>query len=278
MLRLPPIKTQGIKTKLLPWISNEIQKVKFDLWIEPFMGSGVVALNILPERAILGDCNQTIINFYLDLQSGKLNAEIVKDFFEESAIKLSKNGPDFYKELRASYNREPNSLKFLLLNRICFNGLIRYNSKGQFNVPYGKCDNRLNTKFINKITTSVDNCQKIIQAREWTFMCTDFSTILPHATKDDLVYCDPPYFGLNDTYFQAWNETHEQKLREALKTTPGAFFLSTWKETRSEMSTKINPLEQYWDGFRIETKEHKYIVGPKTSMRPTVLEALITNR
>ena len=63
-VHVPPIKSQGIKTKLVQWIKSIIPKDFKGVWIEPFMGTGVVAFNIIPKKAILGDTNPHLINFY----------------------------------------------------------------------------------------------------------------------------------------------------------------------------------------------------------------------
>ncbi|MDQ7046236.1 MAG: DNA adenine methylase [Sulfurovum sp.] len=61
---VPPIKSQGIKTKLVPWIKDVVPSRIEGTWIEPFMGTGVVAFNIRPDKAILADSNPHLINFY----------------------------------------------------------------------------------------------------------------------------------------------------------------------------------------------------------------------
>ncbi len=67
-VRVPPIKCQGIKTKLVPWILSNARLPRGGVWIEPFMGSGVVGFNARPKRAVFGDLNPHIINFYRALQ------------------------------------------------------------------------------------------------------------------------------------------------------------------------------------------------------------------
>src|SRR6185503_5944602 len=81
-VRVPPIKCQGIKTKLVPFILNSIKWAATDnaRWIEPFLGSGAVALNLAPERALLADTNRHIIDFYKAIQGGKINPSIVREF------------------------------------------------------------------------------------------------------------------------------------------------------------------------------------------------------
>src|SRR5687768_1508724 len=82
---VPPLKCQGIKTKLVPFIFSSIvwQPTEQSRWIEPFVGSGVVALNLAPPRAILADMNRHIIDLYKAVQSGDLNGSNVRQFLTD---------------------------------------------------------------------------------------------------------------------------------------------------------------------------------------------------
>ena len=70
-VKIPPIKSQGIKTKLVPWINSLVPPDFNGVWIEPFLGTGVVAFNIAPERALLCDTNPHLINFYQPIAEKK---------------------------------------------------------------------------------------------------------------------------------------------------------------------------------------------------------------
>ena len=82
MIRIlvPPIKCQGIKTKLVPLILSNTQLSKNGLWIEPFMGSGVVGLNAMPKKGLFADINPHIISFYSALKSGTISPVITRTF------------------------------------------------------------------------------------------------------------------------------------------------------------------------------------------------------
>jgi len=69
---VPPIKSQGIKTKMVGWISSNVEEIEFDRWIEPFMGTGVVAFNVRPKKALLCDSNPHLIKFYNALKDGEI--------------------------------------------------------------------------------------------------------------------------------------------------------------------------------------------------------------
>src|SRR5215210_1344336 len=137
--KAPPIKCQGIKTKLIPFIFSSIDWAPTieARWIEPFLGSGVVALNLAPQQALLCDTNQHIIAFYKSIQSGELTSESVREFLVSEGKKLAKQGADYYYKVRDRFNTYGSSFDFLFLNRSCFNGVMRFNSKGKFNVPFG---------------------------------------------------------------------------------------------------------------------------------------------
>ena len=128
-----PLKIQGKKTKIKSLIKSQ-EIIKNKIWIEPFLGSGEILFNVEPDYAYVSDNNQAIISFYKGIQEKKITAPIVRDFLEEHGKKLSQIGKDYYYEMRKKFNQNKDPLYFLFLNRSCFNGIIRYNSKGEFNV------------------------------------------------------------------------------------------------------------------------------------------------
>lgn len=91
-VHVPPIKTQGIKTKLVPWIARCAQVDAGTVWVEPFMGSGVVGLNLAPRRALFSDTNVHIIDFYRSIQDGELTAVSCRKFLESEGARLKSRG------------------------------------------------------------------------------------------------------------------------------------------------------------------------------------------
>ena len=79
---VPPIKSQGIKTKLVPWITQALNWKQNGVWIEPFMGTGVVGFNIAPQKAKFSDTNPHLINFYKAIQEKKINPAIAREYLE----------------------------------------------------------------------------------------------------------------------------------------------------------------------------------------------------
>ena len=134
---IPPFKIQGIKSKLVPLIKSSIEIDENTTWIEPFMGSAVVGLNVAPKRAVFADINPHIINFYNKLKSRTITSGVVREFLEEQGALLSEKDSEHYYYIRERFNQNHSPLDFLFLNRSCFNGMIRFNKKNGFNVPYG---------------------------------------------------------------------------------------------------------------------------------------------
>lgn len=91
-VHVPPIKTQGIKTKLVPWIARCAAVEGDTVWVEPFMGSGAVGFNLAPQQAIFSDTNIHLINFYRAIQSGELTAAGCKKFLESEGTRLKSRG------------------------------------------------------------------------------------------------------------------------------------------------------------------------------------------
>ena len=271
---IPPIKCQGIKSKLVAWIAETLQWNGSGVWIEPFMGSGVVGFNLKPRKALFCDTNPHLISFYQGINNGTINPIVVREFLESEGSELAKHGADYYYEVRKRFNSEKSPLDFLFLNRACFNGLIRFNRHGEFNVPFGHKPERFSKAYVTKIVNQVAWVAKRASLSDWTFLHQDFRSTLSRATEADLIYCDPPYAGRHTDYFNTWNETHEKSLYQTLKTTKARFILSTWHSNQHRENPAISIL---WSEFHVITREHFYHVGAKESNRKPMLEALVTN-
>ncbi len=271
---VPPIKIQGIKTKLTPWIIEQIKEPIYGKWIEPFMGSGVVGFNIRPKRALFADKNPHIISFYNAIKNGFINYQEVQAFLQSEGEKLAQKGEEYYYEVRYRFNKEHNPLDFLFLNRSCFNGVVRFNKNGFFNTPFGKKPKRFAKAYITKIVNQIKYVQLCIKQNDWEFVCDDFRSIIPKAEQKDLIYCDPPYIDRNTNYYDTWSESDEKDLYKLLKETKAYFLLSTWFENRYRKNEYI---QKFWKEFNIVKKEHFYHVGAKESNRNSIIEALVLN-
>lgn len=271
---VPPIKSQGIKTKIVPWILSNVEREEDGLWIEPFMGTGVVGFNVRPTRAIFSDINPHLINFYNAIKSRTITSGIARHFLEEQGKNLNQHGEDYYYEVRKRFNKLGNPLDFLFLSRSCFNGMIRFNSKGGFNVPFCHKPERFAQAYITKIANQINYVSQVIMVNEWEFVCQDFRSVIKMANKQDFIYCDPPYFGRHVDYYNSWDEEDEADLYSALHDTKAKFILSIWYKNPYRENRSI---QKYWKEFIIQTKDHFYHVGGKEINRNPVVEALITN-
>jgi DNA adenine methylase len=271
---IPPFKIQGIKSKLIPLIKSVVDINDTTLWIEPFMGSGVVGLNIAPKNAIFADLNPHIINFYNSLKNGSINSDIVRSFLVENGDQMSKTGIEHYYFLRKRFNQNHDPLDFLFLNRSCFNGMIRFNKKNDFNVPWGHKPNRFAKAYVTKIVNQVKHFEYMIKLNNWTFICLPFEETISMADSNSFIYCDPPYIGRHVDYFDSWDENNELALKTLLESTNAKFLLSTWDNNQY----RHNPyLTTIWANFYKITKEHFYFIGAKEGNRNSMIEALLTN-
>jgi len=271
---VPPIKSQGIKTKLVPWIQSIVPSDFNGTWIEPFMGTGAVAFNVAPRRAILCDTNPHLVNFYSGIASGEITPEVVKEYLIQEGEKLLSKGEDHYYLVRDRFNSEHSPLDFLFVNRAGFNGMIRFNRKGGFNIPFCRKPQRFAQAYITKITNQVSWASKLIQAKEFTFKCQDFNKTIEEASSTDIIYCDPPYIGRHVDYYNGWDDTHEHELFNKLSNFKGRFILSTWHHNDYRENEYVKNL---WSEHSVLTREHFYHVGGKEENRNPVIEALVTN-
>lgn len=269
---VPPIKCQGIKTKLVRFIGESIEWNGKGRWIEPFMGSGVVAFNIRPAKAILADSNKHIIRVYKEIQKNKINLHSIRERLFEMGSILEQRGEDFYYEVRKRFNEKGDPFDFIFLNRSCFNGLMRFNSRGEFNVPFGHKPGRFTRAYITKIANQVNNIASVIKDKDWHFEVADWKQTIKKASVTDFVYMDPPYVGRHTDYFNSWSEDEAVNLSIEASRLPCKYALSMWLENKYR---KNSHLEQHWSNTEIKTFSHFYHVGSSESLRNAMTEALV---
>jgi DNA adenine methylase len=277
-VKVPPIKSQGIKTKLVPWIKEVAPKVS-GRWVEPFLGTGVVAFNSGYKKAILNDTNPHIINFYKSVQNKEITPVSMKKYLQEEGDKLriaENNGYAHYLTVRTRFNSgEFSPYDFIFLSRAGFNGMMRFGSKGNWNIPFCKKPDRFAQAYITKIVNQLIAVSQIVQPEpEWQFYNKTFSEIIPLATENDIIYCDPPYFGRHVDYYNGWTEKDEENLFHLLNETKAKFILSTWHHNDWRENEMI---KKYWGKFNILTKDHFYHNGGSVENRREVVEALVCN-
>jgi DNA adenine methylase len=175
----PPLKWAGGKRWLVPHLLP-LWKLHSDRrLVEPFCGGLAVTLSLAPERALLSDSNPHVMNFFVWLKRG-LQITLWMEYDEELYYAHRKR----FNELLSNggVDSQEAAALFYYLNRTCFNGLCRFNSSGEFNVPFGKYKN------INYLR-DFEPYQQVFA--DWNFMSGDFESVPIEA--DDFVYADPPY-------------------------------------------------------------------------------------
>ena len=271
---VPPIKIQGIKTKLVPFIQQSVFLRKDTVWIEPFMGSGVVGFNVAAQNAIFADTNPYIIDFYNRIKEGDITAHKVRVFLENEGKLLEAYDADHYYAVRDRFNEKHDTLDFLFLNRTCFNGMIRFNKDYAFNVPYGHKPQRFSRAYVTKVVNQVGHVAEMIRTHSWTFICQPFEKTIAMADSEDFIYCDPPYIGRNVDYYDSWNEVSEVTLSRLLRKSGAKFMVSTWDHNAYRRNEYIDTV---WFFCQKVTHQHFYHVGAKEANRNPVTEALLTN-
>ena len=206
---IPPIKSQGIKTKLVPWINDLILQSGIDVeranWIEPFFGTGVVGLNTpVGGNRIVGDSNPHIIRFYNEVQAGNITPQTMRAHLQREGEMLANAADDgyaHYREVKNRFNQEHSSFDFIFLSRAAFNGMMRFNRQGQWNIPFCKKPERFAPAYITKICNQIAAAQHAIQQHHWEFNNVPFIETIQRAQAGDIIYCDPPYFGRYVDYY-----------------------------------------------------------------------------
>ena len=272
LVKTPPIKCQGIKTKLVKFIFKNVTWSGAGSWIEPFLGSGVVLFNLAPERAIGADANPHIISFYQNVKEKKITPSIVRSFLEKEGAILESKGAEYYYEVRVRFNSYHNPLDLLFLSRACFNGVMRCNKKGHFNVPFNHKTERFSKSYITKIVNQVKWVSEKLDGKEWDFVCADWRDTFRKCKEKDFVYLDPPYFGRHTDYFGRWSEREMLDFISAVKNLPCGYALSLWKKNLYRTNTFI---DDYFNNHIIRVISHDYFVGSTESLRHKIEEALI---
>lgn len=208
------LKWAGNKTRLMPILRLHIGGG--NRLVEPFMGSGAIFLETNFSSYYLNDVNPDLIGLYNNLKN---NTDALLQELDSLFDGTHAAETEFY-NLRKEFNTLQSSdirksALFVYLNRHAFNGLCRYNSKGEFNVPFG----RYKTVYFPKeeLLNFAEKSQNI------TFVCSDFTDVLQQVQSGDVVYCDPPYVPLSPTAnFTAYAQSgftydQQKKLAEEAK-------------------------------------------------------------
>lgn len=288
----PFVKWVGGKTQLLDDIKKTLPR---DLshrddvtYIEPFVGGGAVLFWILQEypnitRAVINDINEELICTYrvIKYDVEKLILELTRIQTEYLALDDVAR-KDYYLSQRKRYNERNNSeletsALFIFLNRTCFDGLYRVNSKGKFNVPYGRYTN---PKICDAETLRADSA--ILQRVE--ILCGDFSQTGKYADDNVLYYLDPPYRPLTETSAftsyakDGFNDAEQTRLRdfcEQIATRKSLFVASNSDPQNVDIGDDF--FDHLYKNFSIKRVSAARMINSKGNGRGAISEIMISN-
>ncbi len=264
------VKWAGGKKQLLTQFEQFFPK-KVERYFEPFVGGGAIAFYVLkylkPHEAYLSDINEELVNVYNVVKNKLL--ELVETL---KKLKSLHSQETFYK-IRAE---DPKLLcdvdragRFIYLNKTCFNGLYRVNSKGGFNVPMGKYTNPAVLMEEDLIEIS-----KLLKHAEITTL--GFEEVLKHAKKGDFIYFDPPYDPLNKASFTKYAkgdflEKEQKMLAEVFKELNQRGCLVMLSNSDTDF------IKNLYKDFNIHLVQARRMINSNASKRGKINEVVITN-
>ncbi len=271
----PFVKWVGGKRQLLKQFKNLglYPPEKFDpiknTFYEPFVGGGAVFFDLLPEKAELSDMNKDLVVTY----------NIIKNDVESliKSLKKHKHSKEHFLKVRAKNPEKLSDLqrasRFIYLNRTAFNGMYRVNSKGEFNVPFGKYENPMicDEENLRKVSKALHNVKIKHQ---------DYKELLKKVKKGDFVYFDPPYYPVSKTAsFTAYTkDAFLDKEQKELRNT----FVELHKRGCFAMLSNsdapfINEIYSGIKGVKISKVQAGRAINSKASGRGKVSEVLVVN-
>lgn len=259
-----------IVDKLLMYAPDE-----FNTYYEPFVGGGALLFELSPKKAVINDSNKELINVYNVLR----NEEKFKKMCSILNTYEKNNSAEFYYELR---NKDRNKSSFdrlsdykragrtIYLNKACFNGLYRVNSKNEFNVPFGK-KTKVNTYDIGNLIT-VSN---YLTMNDIKILNVDFEDSVKDAQKGDFIYFDPPYDSetsiFNSYTEDGFGKEEQRRLAKVYKelSNKGCYVML------SNNNTTL--IKELYKDFNIHIIEAKRSINSNGKKRGKVEEVIITN-
>jgi DNA adenine methylase len=270
----PFLKWAGGKGQLLPNLVASVQRAGgFARYHEPFVGGGALffelyRLGLLPHggRAHLSDTNPNLIEAYEGVKQD------VEGLIERLAAHKARHGTDYYYAVRAEVPATllDRAARVIYLNKTCFNGLYRENSKGQFNTPIGS--------YVNPNIVDEENLRATSRALKGVqITARPFEKVIETARPGDFVYFDPPYVPLSKTaYFTAYakdgfGREDQERLAEVFRTLHE-------RGVKVLLSNSHTPdVKRMYRGFHVERVMARRHVNSKGTGRGAIPEALVSN-
>jgi DNA adenine methylase len=280
----PLVKYRGGKSKEIPHLIKHIPNFT-GRYIEPFFGGGALYFHLEPKKAIINDINSKLMAFYKGVKSdfdnlSKELQEIEKTYiinrrkFEELKAKtpdlrVDDENEALYYQIRDMFNdlnekKYSDALLYFFINKTAYSGMIRYNAKGEFNVPYGRYAN-LNTSLVTKAHSKLLSNTEIYNL--------DYKHIFDMANEDDFMFLDPPYdcvfsdYG-NAEYKDGFNEKNHSELANS--------FLNL--KCKALMVIGRTPLtEKLYNHLIVDEYGKSYAVNIRNRFKSTASHILISN-
>lgn len=288
----PFVKWVGGKTQLLNEIKESLPRNLLQrnevTYVEPFVGGGAVMFWILQEypnitTAIINDINAELICTYQVIKSDVEKLIIELERLQTEYLPLNEGErKEYFLHQRKRYNRKDNSnietaALFIFLNRTCFNGLYRVNSKGMFNVPHGKY---ANPRICDEKTLIADSA--ILQRVE--ILCGDFSQTGVYAGDNVLYYFDPPYRPLTETAAftsytkNGFNDAEQMRLRDfcAQISQQKSLFLASNSDPQNANNDDYF-FDLLYNRFQIKRVSATRMINSKGNGRGAISEIMISN-
>ena len=270
----PFVKWAGGKRQIMDKLTKYVPD-EFNTYYEPFIGGGALLFELSPKKAVINDSNRELMNVYevlCDEDKFKKLCSVLNSYEREHSEK-------FYYEIRNkdrnknTYNRLSDYTKAartIYLNKACFNGLYRVNSKNEFNVPFGK-KTKVNTyEGGNLITVS-----NYLTMNDIKILSTDFEEAVKAAQKGDFVYFDPPY----DSDTSTFNSYTEEGFGKAEQRRLANVFKELDKKGVYVMLSNHNTIlvNELYKDYNIHVIEAKRNINSNGNKRGKVEEVIITN-
>ena len=270
----PFVKWAGGKRQIIDKLKKYVPE-EFDTYYEPFVGGGALLFELSPKHAVINDSNEELMNVYrclCDEEKFKKMCNVLNHyetshseefFFEVSNKDRSKNA---YNRL-SDYTR---AARTIYLNKACFNGLYRVNSKNEFNVPFGK-KLKVNTyEGSNLITVS-----NYLTMNDIKILSVDFEEAVKDAKKGDFIYFDPPY----DSDTSTFNSYTEEGFNKDEQRRLASVFKELDKRGCYVMLSNHNTLlvNELYKGYHFHIIEAKRNINANGKKRGKVEELIITN-
>ena len=266
----PFLKWAGGKSRIAKDIVERFPK--FNRYYEPFLGSGAIYFEVAPREGVLNDLNANLINVYKCIKDRPEEIMVEMDKIQEcyNMLGTTEEKEEMYYSMRSEYNQEKDLIRksalLVFLNKAGWNGMYRENSKGDFNIPFGK-RGKLNIYDKDNILKVSSNIQKM------RFMFGNYEDAVKDAQVGDLVYFDPPYFETFSSYQkQGFTDNDQKKLHDlAVELSKKGCYVVISNSNCPKTS------ELYKDFSRIIEIPITQTIGSKASSRKVITEALILN-